>query len=69
MINAVANAFDIALLDIAGKHYDEPVWKLLGGRSTTRFPSTPTAGTSASARRRTTPATPRRPSRNRNIPR
>lgn len=32
LINAVANAFDIALLDIAGKHYGEPVWKLLGGK-------------------------------------
>lgn len=32
LINAVASAVDIALLDIAGKHYDEPVWKLLGGK-------------------------------------
>ncbi|WP_317176103.1 mandelate racemase/muconate lactonizing enzyme family protein [Halomontanus rarus] len=32
LINAVASAFDIALLDIAGKYYDEPVWKLLGGK-------------------------------------
>ena len=32
LINAVAAAFDIALWDIAGKHYGEPVWKLLGGK-------------------------------------
>ncbi|GAB7020871.1 mandelate racemase/muconate lactonizing enzyme family protein [Halostagnicola bangensis] len=32
LINAVASAFDIALWDIAGKYYDEPVWKLLGGK-------------------------------------
>jgi galactonate dehydratase len=32
LINAVAAAFDIALWDIAGKYYDEPVWKLLGGK-------------------------------------
>ena len=32
LINAVAAAVDIALWDIAGKHYGEPVWKLLGGK-------------------------------------
>ncbi|ELY49102.1 mandelate racemase/muconate lactonizing enzyme family protein [Natronorubrum bangense] len=32
LINAVASAFDIALWDIAGKYYGEPVWKLLGGK-------------------------------------
>jgi galactonate dehydratase len=32
LINAVAAAIDIALWDIAGKHYSEPVWKLLGGK-------------------------------------
>ncbi len=32
LINGVAAAFDIALWDIAGKYYDEPVWKLLGGK-------------------------------------
>jgi galactonate dehydratase len=32
LINAVAAAVDIALWDIAGKYYDEPVWKLLGGK-------------------------------------
>jgi galactonate dehydratase len=32
LINAVAAAIDIALWDIAGKHYGEPVWKLLGGK-------------------------------------
>jgi galactonate dehydratase len=38
LINAVANAFDIALLDIAGKHYGEPVWKLLGGKIRDEIP-------------------------------
>ncbi|WP_101296111.1 mandelate racemase/muconate lactonizing enzyme family protein [Halegenticoccus soli] len=32
LINAVAAAIDIALWDIAGKYYGEPVWKLLGGK-------------------------------------
>jgi galactonate dehydratase len=32
LINAVAAAIDIALLDIAGKYYGEPVWKLLDGK-------------------------------------
>jgi galactonate dehydratase len=32
LINAVAAAVDIALWDIAGKHYGDPVWKLLGGK-------------------------------------
>ncbi len=38
LINAVASAFDIALWDIAGKHYDEPVWKLLGGKVRDEIP-------------------------------
>jgi len=38
LINAVANAFDIALLDIAGKYYGEPVWKILGGKIRDEIP-------------------------------
>lgn len=38
LINAVASAFDIALWDIAGKYYDEPVWKLLGGKVRDEIP-------------------------------
>ncbi|KXA97171.1 hypothetical protein AKJ37_03555 [candidate division MSBL1 archaeon SCGC-AAA259I09] len=33
LINSVSVAVDIALLDIAEKYYDEPVWRLLGGTS------------------------------------
>ncbi|QGX94873.1 mandelate racemase/muconate lactonizing enzyme family protein [Haloplanus rallus] len=38
LINAVAAAVDIALWDIAGKHYGEPVWKLLGGKVRDEIP-------------------------------
>lgn len=38
LINAVAAAVDIALWDIAGKYYDEPVWKLLGGKVRDEIP-------------------------------
>jgi|AntRauTorcE11898_2_1112593.scaffolds.fasta_scaffold00068_47 galactonate dehydratase len=38
LINAVASAIDIALWDIAGKHYGEPVWKLLGGKVRDEIP-------------------------------
>jgi galactonate dehydratase len=38
LINAVASAIDIALWDIAGKYYDEPVWKLLGGKVQDEIP-------------------------------
>lgn len=38
LINAVAAAIDIALWDIAGKYYGEPVWKLLGGKVRDEIP-------------------------------
>ena len=38
LINAVAAAIDIALLDIAGKYYGEPVWKLLDGKVQDEIP-------------------------------
>ncbi|MDR9429431.1 MAG: mandelate racemase/muconate lactonizing enzyme family protein [Natronomonas sp.] len=38
LISAVASAIDIALWDIAGKYYDEPVWKLLGGKVRDEIP-------------------------------
>jgi len=38
LINGVAAAIDIALWDIAGKYFDEPVWKLLGGKVRDRIP-------------------------------
>lgn len=38
LINAVAAAIDIALWDIAGKYYDEPVWRLLGGKVNEEIP-------------------------------
>lgn len=31
-LNAALSAIDIALWDIAGKHFDAPVWQLLGGK-------------------------------------
>ncbi len=33
---SAASGVDIALWDIAGKHYDAPVWRLLGGSGTER---------------------------------
>lgn len=38
LLNAVASAIDIALWDIAGKYYNEPVWKLLGGKVRDEIP-------------------------------
>jgi len=67
LIDAVAAAVDIALSDIGGRYYGEPSGSSSVARSATRSRSTRTAGTSASARPRTTPATRRRPSRSRGI--
>lgn len=38
------SAVDIALWDIAGKHYREPVWRLLGGRKAERLPAYASGG-------------------------
>ena len=32
VVSAAVSAIDIALWDIAGKHYDAPVWQLMGGK-------------------------------------
>ena len=41
---AAISAIDIALWDIAGKHYREPVWRLLGGRKADRLPAYASGG-------------------------
>jgi L-alanine-DL-glutamate epimerase-like enolase superfamily enzyme len=44
---AAISAIDIALWDIAGKHYREPVWRLLGGRKADRLPAYASGGWAA----------------------
>ena len=41
---AAISAVDIALWDILGKHLDQPVWQLLGGRKADRLPAYASGG-------------------------
>jgi L-alanine-DL-glutamate epimerase-like enolase superfamily enzyme len=41
---AAISAIDIALWDIAGKHYGEPLWRLLGGKRADRLPAYASGG-------------------------